>query len=696
MSGGGKTTETVNQTQQLTLPPWLSQGAQRVFTDAERAAAENPIEAYGGPIVAGSNENLDRAGAAARSSQGVGQGDLNRSRDLAARGALAPTGRVRQDDWNASRMQDYANPYLEAVQERTTREMTRQNKMELDRVGDAAAGQRAFGGSRHAVLEAETRKGQNANMLDYLARSNQASYDDSYSRFASDRSARQGADATNAGLDAADANRRLSGSSLFNNLATTAQGMSTQDINNLIQTGVIDQNTANQLLGADYDEFLRMQDAPLQRQMQLMQMLGIAPANTTQTTNGTNTSRTQGSFLNTLLSAGSIGASFASDRRLKRDIEQVGMLSNGLGVYRYRYFWSPDEFIGVMADEVRKIVPDGCEAHLRLRCGQLLKTGGFRCFCLVLAPFMAQLAQKAMLEQRGPLATGGPQAPVSVSQGPLAPIDPQAAAIERARVEGIVSASQPEVAERRGPLAAIGDFIKSDEGRGALFRAGATGLATGNFGAGLMAGAGYIDDQKAMAAQQAEADRNFGLRETMTDANILDAAVGRELDRRGLLLETLRDKETMRRNRAGERLTERGQNIDANYKDDQIQLGYTQEQGRNSRNAATNAQSDTNNRRTTAVTARGQDIRSADSRYSTDNGGNGMTQVDQLVTKTDGTPAVEAGWIYGDAQPATPDTTRTQKIFALPGNPQNLRVGVIYQTQDGPMMWDGGGFLPAR
>jgi hypothetical protein len=46
----------------------------------------------------------------------------------------------------------------------------------------------------------------------------------------------------------------------------------------------------------------------------------------------------------------------SSDRRLKRDIERIGT-DGKLGVYRFRYLWSDDEFIGYMADEVRAVSP---------------------------------------------------------------------------------------------------------------------------------------------------------------------------------------------------------------------------------------------------------------------------------------------------------------------------------------------------
>lgn len=46
-----------------------------------------------------------------------------------------------------------------------------------------------------------------------------------------------------------------------------------------------------------------------------------------------------------------------SDRRLKRDVKQIGTDRRGFGLYEFRYLWSPELMLGVMADEVEKIVP---------------------------------------------------------------------------------------------------------------------------------------------------------------------------------------------------------------------------------------------------------------------------------------------------------------------------------------------------
>jgi hypothetical protein len=50
-------------------------------------------------------------------------------------------------------------------------------------------------------------------------------------------------------------------------------------------------------------------------------------------------------------------AMFMSDRRLKDDITPIGKLDNGLTVYKFRYKGTEAFTMGVMADEVEKILP---------------------------------------------------------------------------------------------------------------------------------------------------------------------------------------------------------------------------------------------------------------------------------------------------------------------------------------------------
>ena len=48
----------------------------------------------------------------------------------------------------------------------------------------------------------------------------------------------------------------------------------------------------------------------------------------------------------------------SSDIRLKQDIVELSRLDNGLGLYRYRYNWSDQVYVGVMAQEVAEVFPD--------------------------------------------------------------------------------------------------------------------------------------------------------------------------------------------------------------------------------------------------------------------------------------------------------------------------------------------------
>lgn len=64
-----------------------------------------------------------------------------------------------------------------------------------------------------------------------------------------------------------------------------------------------------------------------------------------------------------------------SDTPPKRDIEPIGQLENGLGLYRYRYLWDDTVYGGVMAQEVAENVPGAVllrgDGYLRVNYQQL-------------------------------------------------------------------------------------------------------------------------------------------------------------------------------------------------------------------------------------------------------------------------------------------------------------------------------------
>ena len=53
-----------------------------------------------------------------------------------------------------------------------------------------------------------------------------------------------------------------------------------------------------------------------------------------------------------------IAAAMISDVRLKRDIERKGTLMPGVGIYEFQYVWGGDRQLGVMAQEVERVMPE--------------------------------------------------------------------------------------------------------------------------------------------------------------------------------------------------------------------------------------------------------------------------------------------------------------------------------------------------
>jgi hypothetical protein len=73
---------------------------------------------------------------------------------------------------------------------------------------------------------------------------------------------------------------------------------------------------------------------------------------------------------------GTVGVTwYVSDVRLKRDIVRLGHLANGIQLYRYRYAWNDQVYVGAMAQEVREIIPQavmqGADGFLRVDYARL-------------------------------------------------------------------------------------------------------------------------------------------------------------------------------------------------------------------------------------------------------------------------------------------------------------------------------------
>ena len=85
----------------------------------------------------------------------------------------------------------------------------------------------------------------------------------------------------------------------------------------------------------------------------------LAPLLGGSTSTGAYTTNAEQGLVGDAAQIAQLGATLASfsDRRLKKNIERVGE-SHGLNLYVYEYLWSPQKWIGFMADEVEKVKPE--------------------------------------------------------------------------------------------------------------------------------------------------------------------------------------------------------------------------------------------------------------------------------------------------------------------------------------------------
>ena len=68
--------------------------------------------------------------------------------------------------------------------------------------------------------------------------------------------------------------------------------------------------------------------------------------------------QTQTQPFNVLGGVGALGSLLTkSDARLKDDVVHLGTNPYGLNVYEYRYVWSDERVVGVMAQEVAEVMP---------------------------------------------------------------------------------------------------------------------------------------------------------------------------------------------------------------------------------------------------------------------------------------------------------------------------------------------------
>ena len=161
---------------------------------------------------------------------------------------------------------------------------------------------------------------------------------------------------TGAGLSNQDAGRRQSASEANARLAMeTANARTAAEQSRLGLLGGLGQT--------QYDQDYARAQAPLDLlKTQVGLFAGLNPQSyfgqsSSGTSNGSSTSSTSQGLGQTLGQAAQIASLFMSDRRLKRDIKEVGTDEHGHKWYDFRYLWSDTVHRGLMAQDLLKTDP---------------------------------------------------------------------------------------------------------------------------------------------------------------------------------------------------------------------------------------------------------------------------------------------------------------------------------------------------
>lgn len=397
------------------------QGPMTAGSSANQQAASAAARANAGTWKGDLDASRAMTGAAAMAPQAtIGAERQGVATYQAAGGGAAPqvtAGNVGTAEFGGAEAAKYMTPYLAAVQGSTLAEMQRQAGIDRAGLDDNVQGAKAFGGGRHALLESEMARNNETARTDYINRSTADAFANAQGQFNTDRQSNtavntgnadrslqagttnaslidqlmgrmdaassQNADARNKAMganadrtlaaDTTNANsweamlaRMMGGGQQMGDIATSTANLGSQDVRNLASTGAADQATDDAGKSAAYQEYLRAGNAPLENIKDIMAILNGTPRNvsTTGTSSGTSVEKTNPGLLNTLLAAAQAAGAAApafSDPRLKKHVGLIERMANGLGVYRFRYLWEKSTVpahIGVMADEVARIVPE--------------------------------------------------------------------------------------------------------------------------------------------------------------------------------------------------------------------------------------------------------------------------------------------------------------------------------------------------
>ena len=218
--------------------------------DIARGIATREYTPFEEQRIAQLDPNEQRAYELATTEGGAYRSDLERSRELAERGATS---------FADADIEAYKNPYIEGALEPAARELREEGLRQQELAKSAAGMAGAFGGSRAAIIQSEATGKSIEAISDLYERGYAQAFESAANRFEQDRVAARAS------------------SDQFRNLGSEGQRMLVNEMNNLMVTGGLQRTLEQAGLDFDYQQFIEARDWDVTNLQPLLAALSTVP-----------------------------------------------------------------------------------------------------------------------------------------------------------------------------------------------------------------------------------------------------------------------------------------------------------------------------------------------------------------------------------------------------------------------------------
>lgn len=215
--------------------------------------ANQPLQQYGGPTVAGFTPMQQSAFNTVDSSQGMANPYINAATQYVGSGATP----IQPTQFSQAGVQQYQSPYTQAVVNATQAQFNNQNQQQQQAtIGDAIS-KGAWGGDRAGIAQAELANQQQLAQAPVIAGLNNTAYNQALGEFNQQQTT---------GVGAQEASGWLGENAGFamGNLGQEAQSTTLTGASSELQSGALQQQLAQEQLNIPYEQFLQQQAYPFQ------------------------------------------------------------------------------------------------------------------------------------------------------------------------------------------------------------------------------------------------------------------------------------------------------------------------------------------------------------------------------------------------------------------------------------------------